>query len=461
MSTAPAASRRSRNPYRWLRPRQGDRLASLTRAARRHGPVARIPHGPVWIHLVSDPDLVREVLVARAEDFTVGRKLRATRRFLGDGLLGSEGDLHRHQRALVAPAFHREAVERYVEVIVDRAERALEGWPDEHATDLRAEMTVIARDVMASIAWGERPGDPAAPPLDDLAPMIDYLERSTTPAGRIGMRLPSARVRQAKRAAARSRSAVEAVIARRRAEGGGGHDLLGMLLAARGEDGLALPDHLVRDELRTLFLAGQESVANTMSWTIWLVATHPEVAEGIREEADAVFGDVPLTAGRVPLLGRARRAVQEAMRIYPPAWAVGRTAVRRTRVGEWTIPAGANVLVSPWVTQRDPDLWRDPLRFDPERFAEGGDRPDHPFAYFPFGGGARTCIGSSLAMTEVTIVLAMLLRRRDVDWAGGGPPEPRPQITLRPEGGAPIVARRFDRVSSSGIQSPPGRTLTT
>ncbi|MGI9540395.1 MAG: cytochrome P450 [Miltoncostaeaceae bacterium] len=456
MPVAPGP-RRSRNPYRWLRPRHGDRLAGLTRAAREHGPVARIPHGPVWIHLVTDPELVREVLVTRADDFTVGRKLRATRRFLGDGLLGSEGELHRRQRALVAPAFHRESVERCVRVIVARTERALDDWGPERATDLRAEMTRIARDVMANVAWGEEPRA-APPPLDDLTPMIDQLEHATSPAGRIAMRLPTPSVRRARGAAERSRAGVEAVIARRRAEGGEGDDLLSMLLAARGEDGRPLPDDLVRDELRTLFLAGQESVANTMAWTIWLVATHPEIARGIREEATGVMAAGPLTARAVPFLGRARRAVQEAMRIYPPAWAVGRTAVRESRVGRWALPRGANVLVSPWVTHRDPDLWRDPLSFDPERFAEDGDRPEHPFAYFPFCGGARTCIGSSLAMTETTIVLAMLLARYDVAWAGDGPPVPQPQITLRPQDGAPILARRFDPPDRPRIQSPSGAT---
>ena len=439
----PPGPARSKNPYRWLFPRHGDRLAALTALARRYGDVVRIPHGPVWIYLVTEPELVREVLVDRADDHTVGRKLRATRHFLGDGLLGSTGELHRRQRRIVQPAFHREAVAGYVDAIAGRTDQALRSWRSEAVVDVRDEATRIARDVMATIAWGASAPTNGQRPAGDgvsLAPMIDFLELTTTPGGRLSTHLPTPTVRRSRVAAEPSRAAVAEVIGRRRASGGGGTDLLGMLLAARDEEGQPLSDALVRDELRTLFLAGQESVANTLAWTLWLVSEDPTTASRLRAEADTAFGEGIPDASALANLAWARQTVQEAMRLYPPAWAVGRTAVRDTRAGSFRIPAGANVLVSPWVTHRDPRLWREPLRFDPTRFAPEGDRPGHPFAYYPFGGGARACVGSGLAMAEATIVLSMIAQRFDLSWHGP-PPRPKPQITLRPESGAPMVVR--------------------
>ncbi len=438
--STPPGPRRPRNPARWVFPTHGDRLARLTAAARRHGGAARLPHGPVWIYLFTEPELVRETLVTRAGDFTVGRKLAATREFLGDGLLGSGGETHRRQRRVLQPAFHGEAVAGYVALIADRTERALAGWRVGSVRDVREEVTWIARDVMASVAWGEGPRGEDTP-AGDLAPVMEYLERTTTPAGRIGTRLPTPGVLRARAAAARSRAGVEAAIARRRRDGGGGSDLVGMLLAATDEAGRPLPEALIADELQTLFLAGQESVANTLSWTLWLVFERPAVVAALREEADHALAGMRPTTETVGRLRMARRCVQEAMRLYPPAWAVGRTAVRRTRVGTWDVPRGANVLVSPWVTHRDPALWPDPLLFDPDRFAPAAERARPRFAYYPFGGGARTCIGAGLAMVEATIILAMVVRAFDLRWAGDGPPRPNPQITLRPEGGAPMLVR--------------------
>ncbi len=441
MRTPPGPSR-PRNPLRWLFPLHGDRLATLTVAARRHGGAARIPHGPTWIYLFTSPELVRETLVVRADDFTVGRKLRATRDFLGDGLLGSGGDLHRRQRRLVQPAFHPGAVEGYVDVIAALAEQTLDGWRPSSTLDVRVEIMRLARRVIAAIAWGGSANGDAADAASvpgELQSMIAHLELATTPGGRVARRLPTPQVRRARGAAERSRAAVDALIARRRAEGGNGGSLLAMLLASTDEAGRPLPDPLIRDELRTLLFAGQESVANALGWTLWLVSQHPSVAAALEAEADRELAGAHPTAASLGRLAWTRQTLQEGMRLYPPAWAVGRTALRDTAVGPWSVPAGANVLVSPWVTHRDPGIWPQPTTFDPARFAPGAAGERDRFAYYPFGGGHRTCVGAALATAEGTIVLAMIAQRFRLRWAGDRPPRPKPQITLRPEGGVPMV----------------------
>ena len=435
----PPGPGRPRNPARWLFPVHGDRLAGLTATARRHGGAARIPHGPVWIYLFTSPELVRETLVVRADDFTVGRKLRATDEFLGDGLLGSGGELHRRQRRLVQPAFHGEAVAGYVDAIAGLAAQTLDAWRPGDTVDARAEIMGLARRVIATVLWGGDAAADAASVPDEVEGMIDHLELATTPAGRVTRRLPTPRVRRARAAAARSRAAVDALIARHREEGRNGAGLLTMLLESTDEAGRPVPDELIRDELRTLLFAGQESVSNALAWTLWLVSQHLEVAAALEDEVDRELGGEPPTAATLGRLAWARQTLQEGMRLYPPAWAVGRTALRETTVGPWRVPAGANVLVSPWVTHRDPEIWPDPARFDPSRFAPEAARSRDRFAYYPFGGGQRTCVGAALSMTEGTIILAMIAQRVRLRWAGDAPPRPRPQITLRPEGGMPMT----------------------
>ncbi len=420
----PPGPPRPRNPVRRVLPAKRDRLAAMTALRDRYGPAVRFPVGPLWFYLFSDPDLVQEVLVGSAEDMALGRMHGAVGRITGDGLFSSTGDLHRRQRRIVQPAFHRSSIRTYVDHIDARTEAMLDTWEHAGRVDIVRETTALAMHVVTdTILGGERIEDSDAM-YEWMGAGVEWLDSMLTPLGPALAKLPNRRNRAFDRASDGLRSTFERMIALRRAEGREGPDALWALLSATDEDGAPLPDDLIRDELITMVLAGQETTAIALSWTLRLLADHPEAEERIAAEARAAT----LDDGALDALTWTRRCVEEGMRLYPPAWVVSRIAARDTTIGGWEVPKGVNVFASPWVTHRDPELWPDPERFAPEQVSSR-----HKFAYFPFGGGARKCIGSTLAVWEATIALALIARRVRLR-PEGPPPPPVAQLTLRPGG---------------------------
>ena len=406
----------------------------MTELRRHYGGAVRFPVGPLWFYLFSDPDLVQEVLVGKADEFNLGRMHRAMTSIAGDGLFSSTGGLHRRQRRIVQPAFHRSAIRTYVAQIEQRTTEMLDRWEGVERVELVEEMTLLTLDVVTdTILGGDRLEDAGAM-YDRMAVGVDRLERMLTPLGPLLTRLPTRSNRAFDAAIAELRASVEALIARRRDQGREGEDALWALLAATDEEGAPLPDELIRDELITLVLAGQETTAIALCWTLWLVAQHPEADERLAEEAQEVPSAESLGGDALERLPWARQCLEEGMRLYPPAWVVSRTAARDTSVGGWDVSRGGNVFTSPWVTHRDPEIWPEPERFDPERFSPDAVEARHRFAYFPFGGGGRKCVGASLAMVEGTVALAMIARRVRLGVGEGPSPSPNPQLTLRPSG---------------------------
>lgn len=406
----------------------------MTELRRHYGGAVRFPVGPLWFYLFSDPDLVQEVLVGKADEFNLGRMHRAMTSIAGDGLFSSTGDLHRRQRRIVQPAFHRSAIRTYVAQIEQRTTEMLDRWEGVERVELVEEMTLLTLDVVTdTILGGDRLEDAGAM-YDRMAVGVDRLERMLTPLGPLLTRLPTRSNRAFDAAIAELRASVEALIARRRDQGREGEDALWALLAATDEEGAPLPDELIRDELITLVLAGQETTAIALCWTLWLVAQHPEADERLAEEAQEVPSAESLGGDALERLPWARQCLEEGMRLYPPAWVVSRAAARDTSVGGWDVSRGGNVFTSPWVTHRDPEIWPEPERFDPERFSPDAVEARHRFAYFPFGGGGRKCVGASLAMVEGTVALAMIARRVRLGVGEGPSPSPNPQLTLRPSG---------------------------
>jgi cytochrome P450 len=260
---------------------------------------------------------------------------------------------------------------------------------------------------------------------------------------------PSARNRAFRRAVRTLDALVYDVIDARRRSATPGSDLLGMFMAASDEEtGERMSPRQLRDEVMTFLLAGHETTAVALAWTWYLLAEHPQVAEQVRSEVEAVLGDRAPTVEDLPRLPLARMVVAEAMRLYPPVWGIGRQAIAADRVGGYDIPAGAVVNLSPWVTHRHPAVWQDPERFDPERFRPGRERTRPRFAYFPFSGGPRLCIGEGFALMEAHLVVVMTLQRYRLVRAGVGPIEPEPSLTLRPRGG---VLMRALPVSAAAV----------
>jgi cytochrome P450 len=432
-----------------------DPLGFLTRLAREHGPVAEFRIGPRRVLSLSDPELVAEVLVAHPQRVVKDRGLEAAKVLLGEGLLTSDGETWRRHRRLVQPAFHRERIAGYVAIMARRAAARVARWRDGERLDAAREAMALALEIVAEALFGA-----------DVEPDVQAIGRALdTAVGAFHMaRIPFARLLQhlpvpSTLRLRRARAALDAVVFRmirdrREGRAGDGGDLLGALLAARDADsGAALSDVELRDEVMTLFLAGHETTANALAWSIDLLGRHPDVARRLEAEVDAVLGGRPATAADLPRLDLARRVLTEAMRLFPPAWIVARRAIEPVPLGRYALPAGWSAVMSPWVVHRLPSLYEAPERFDPERWLPERRAALPRLAYFPFGAGPRICVGEAFAWAEGVVVLATLAQAVRLVPATPAPPRPLPRITLRPSGGVPVRVERRDRASPAGARA--------
>jgi cytochrome P450 len=407
-----------------------DATGTLLRIAREHGDVAGFRFGSQGEILLNHPDLIREVLVGEQRSFMKGQALQVAKRVLGEGLLTSENELHLRQRRLMQPLFHGRRVAGYEEVFATCAQRAQASWRDGHAVDVHAEMTRLTLDIVGRTLFDADVTGEAPEIGDALTEALDGVNRLVYPWGPLLDRLPLSATRRFRQACVRLDATIYRLIDERRAAGATGSDLLSLLLAAQDEGG-GMSDRQVRDEAMTLFLAGHETTANLLTWTLYLLSQHPEDEERVVSE---------LAAGAETT--QADRVLSEALRLYPPAWVIGRRALADVDLGRIVIPAGMLAVVSPWVTHRDPRWYPEPERFDPGRWEESerDARPQH--AFFPFGAGTRMCIGEGFAMAEARAVLRVLLPR----WAFRLDPAQRvdvlPRVTLRPRYGMRMIVRR-------------------
>jgi cytochrome P450 len=417
----------------------------LGRMAHQYGDLVRLQVGPQTIFLVNHPDWIKDILVTHQSRFKKSRMLERARVLLGDGLLTSEGEHHKRQRRLVQPAFHRERLAGYAGVMAACAADARAQWRDGENYDVATEMmrltlSIVTRTLFSADIGGE--ADEIGEALTQvfelfgviLLPFSEYLEK-----------LPLPSVRRFQKARERLDRTIYRIIRERRESGTDKGDLLSMLLAAQDEEGSGgMTDSQVRDEALTLFLAGHETTANALTWTWYLLSQNPAAEAGFHEELDRVL------AGRIPAmedvaqLKYTESIFAEALRLYPPAWGVGRRALEDYPVGGYTIPARCVVLMSPYVVQRDPRWFPEPLAFRPERWMggapENADRPK--FSYFPFGGGSRVCIGERFAWTEGVLLLATIGQHWRLRLAPGHRVETKPVITLRTKYGMRMVAQR-------------------
>jgi cytochrome P450 len=430
-----------------LRAFRREPLGFLERTARDNGDMATLRLGPGRVLFVAHPDLARELLVTRQRDFHKGRGLERARVLLGNGLLTSEGEQHRRQRRLVQPAFHHRRIAAYAEVMRDHATRTAAGWADGQAVDLHREMMRLTLAVVARTLFGVSVGADAAATIGGaMDVLLAGANRSMSPWAELLDRLPLPSVRRINTAMADLDGAVNRIIAERRDAGIDTGDLLSMLLLAQdGGDGQpagGLTDRQVRDEALTLMLAGHETTANALTWAFWLLSRDRAVEARLHAELDGALGGRAPGAGDLGVLPYTRQVLAEAIRLYPPAWILGRRAVRDTVIGGHEIRAGTIVIASQWVLHRDPRFQPDPERFDPDRWLPERAAQLPRYAYFPFGGGARQCIGESFAWTEGTILLATLASRWRARPVPGHEPVPRPAVTLRPLGGLPVTLHR-------------------
>jgi cytochrome P450 len=420
-----------------------DPLAFFTNLARTYGDVAGYRMGGEQLVFVNSPSSIRDILVTNNRFFVKGRGLQRSKRLLGEGLLTSEDPLHVRQRRLMQPAFHRDRIAGYADTMVAYADRLRRGWRGGETLDIAQEMMRVTLSIAGKTLFDVDVESQAADVGEALTAVMESFWMTMLPFADVLERLPVPQLRRAKAARARLDAIIYAMIAERRRAVTSRRspvavrtDLLSMLLLAQDEEtGAGMTDQQLRDEAMTIFLAGHETTANALTWTWYLVSTAPEVEAKLHEEIDRVLqGRLP-TIGDIPALPFVEKVTTEAIRLYPPAWLIGRRALREYRVGGFVAPARAILVMSPYVLQRDARYFPDPERFDPDRWTPEFRAALPPFAYFPFGGGPRRCIGESFAWMELALVVATIAQQWTLVLVPGHPVEPQPVVTLRTKHG--------------------------
>lgn len=388
------------------------------------------------MYFANHPDYIRDVLVTQNANFVKGRALQKAKRVLGEGLLTSEGETHRQHRRLVLPAFHRQRIASYGTVMVEHAVRTSNAWQHGMTVDIHHEMTRLTLGIVAKTLFDADVGKEADEIGEAMTVMLEMFNLLMYPFAELLEKLPLPMVKRYERMRLRLDSTIYKIIEERRRNGVDRHDLLSMLLlAVDEEDGGKLSDIQVRDEAMTLFLAGHETTANALSWTFYLLSQNPASESRLHAELDEILGSRSPTTEDVPKLHYAEMVVSESMRLYPPAWGIGRRSLVDQTIGPYRLPEGAIVLLSPFITQRDPRFFPEPEQFKPERWTSEFKASLAPFAYFPFGGGSRRCIGEGFAWTEAILLLSTLCRNWRVRLDQSNAVEPLALFTLRPKNG--------------------------
>jgi cytochrome P450 len=424
---------------------QKDRLGFLEQTTSTYGDVVALRFANIRGYLLAHPDAVEEVLVTQNKNFVKNVTEQVWFVLLGNGLLLSEGDFWRRQRRLMQPAFHRERIAGYGQTMVAFTERMLAGWRSGETRDIHADLMRLTLEIVAQTLFSADLAGQARTVGDALEVLLDeFAARMLSPV-QLPMEWPTPGNRRFRRAVSRLEAIISDMVRQRRAANEAAHatDLLQMLLDAQDEDGSRMTDRQLRDELMTLILAGHETTANALAWTWYLLAQNPSVEARLAGEVQAVLSGRAPQVADLPRLRYAEQVIKESMRLYPPVWFLeGRRAVRDCTIAGYHVPAGTVMFLSPWVVHRDARFFSQPERFLPERWTEPFTKGLHRYAYFPFGGGPRLCIGQPFAMMEATLILATVVQRYRLSFAAGNSVMPQPSITLRPSELRMIVQER-------------------
>jgi cytochrome P450 len=421
-----------------------DPLGFFTQVAGKYGDIVHLKTGEPNVFLLNDPDYIKRVLVTDARLFTKGHGLQRARILLGNGLLTSEGETHRTQRRLVQPAFHHDRIAGYASIMVDYARRLSDNWKNGSAIDVSTEMTRLTLAIVAKTLFDTDIESETTEVRNALTTTMKMFPRYVIPFADLLQRLPLPSNRRFQNAQTYLDATIQRFIAERRATGTDKGDLLSMLLLATDEDegGRRMTDAQVRDESMTLFIAGHETTSMALTWTWYLLSENPEAERQLHEEVDTVIGNRRATVADVLRLKYTRMVLAESMRLYPPAWVIGRRNIDEYAIGDFNIPADSLILMSQWVMHRDQRYYSKATVFDPERWTDDAAQTRPKLSYFPFGAGPRVCIGESFAWTEGVLLLATIAQRWRMRLVPDHLVRPQPLVTLRPRNGVKMIVEQ-------------------
>ncbi len=421
-----------------------DPLGFLLQSARDYGDIVRIRFLNQPVYFLYHPDHIEQVLVKQHQHFIKARDYREALGFLGKGLLISEGDFWRRQRRLAQPAFHHQRTNSYGAMMVATAEEAVARWTDGATYDIHHEMMRVTLEIVATTLFGTSVTSDATAigaALDSIMQHSSEQDRSLV-ARLLPTKIPTPGNLRFRHAVRNLDTIIYRIIHERRAERADTGDLLSMLLQAQDEQGSQMTDQQLRDEALTIFLAGHETTALALTWTWYLLAHHPEVEAMLHAELAATVRGQSPTVADLPQLPFTTQVIKESMRLYPPAWGIGREVLKTCEIGGYVLPKGAQVYLLQYVTHRDARYFEHPDSFNPHRWSENLEERLPRFAYFPFGGGPRICIGNTFAMTEAILLLATFAQHLQLTLVPEQSVELMPSITLRPKNGIAFTVRK-------------------
>lgn len=398
-----------------------------------YGDVVYFRMGHIRFYLLSDSDLIQEVLINRAGEFHKDALIRELSQLVGRGLLTSEGDFWRRQRKMAAPAMRKKRIASYADTMVDRTRALVDAFADDEVRVVNDDMMALGLQIVVKTLFNvDVSADAESVGVAMDGAMHNFQKLAQTWWRFVPRWVPASPGRKFRQTTKSLDAIVQSFIDTRRENFVEGDDLLYMLMSARDEDGKAMSEQQLRDEVITMFLAGHETTALALTYALYALTRNPDTLRKVRAELDEVLDGRPATAAEFGRLRYLNAVVQETLRLYPPAWVIGREALNDVMLGDYMIPRGSQVLVSPYAQHRDPRWWSSPEQFLPERWMEeAADRPR--FAYMPFGGGPRTCIGNHFALMEIALVLATLLQQLDIELVDPENLEFSASVTMRPK----------------------------
>ena len=420
---------------------QKNPAAFFLKAREDYGDLVPFKMGFHKAYLVSRPEWIRDILVTHQHNFIKGAGLQWAKEFLGEGLLTSEAPLHTRQRRLAQPAFHRQRIASYGEIMVALSAKRRERWRDGERLDLAHEMMALTLAIAGKTLFDAEVEEEAEGIGAALKALMAAFLDFASPVAALTRRLPLPRNNRLQEAKETIDRTIYRIIEARRKDGSDHGDLLSMLMEAQDEDGSRMSDTQLRDECVTIFLAGHETTANALAWTFYALSQNPKAEAVLHAELDSVLGSRLPEVGDLKKLPYTEAVLTESMRLYPPAWGMARRNKETYEIEGLSAPPMSSFVMSPYVVQRDPRWYKDPLAFRPERWTDAFKASLPPFAYFSFGGGARKCIGEGFAWMEGELLIATIAQRFRFELTPDARVEPQALITLRPRYGLPVFAR--------------------